>query len=105
MNSPLLQNPKEMNLAKPPLVTLIGGFLGAGKTTAINALAQRFQQTGLKSAVITNDQAPNLVDTTIVRAAGQEVEEVSGGCFCCKLTGLLGASQRVVQWCGTVLPC
>ena len=44
---------------------MIGGFLGAGKTTAVAAVAQHFAAQGLRVGLITNDQGSELVDTTI----------------------------------------
>ncbi len=46
---------------------LIGGFLGAGKTTAVAALAARLSKKGLKVGLITNDQGQELVDTAMLR--------------------------------------
>ena len=42
---------------------MIGGFLGAGKTTAVSALAQHLTAAGLRVGLITNDQGSELVDT------------------------------------------
>lgn len=84
---------------------LIGGFLGAGKTTAITALANRLRSRGQRAAVITNDQAPNLVDTAVVRAAGQDAEEVAAGCFCCRFTDFLDAAERAARYGPDVLLC
>ncbi|MCX5659475.1 MAG: cobalamin biosynthesis protein P47K [Planctomycetota bacterium] len=81
-------------MAKPRFV-MIGGFLGAGKTTAIVKLAEHLRATGRRAGVITNDQSVNLVDTARVRAAGIAVEEITGGCFCCKFDSVVGASQRL----------
>ena len=67
---------------------LVGGFLGAGKTTAIGQLAKQYQEQGLKVGVVTNDQADGLVDTGNLRGQGVTVEEVSGACFCCKFNDL-----------------
>ena len=62
---------------------IVGGFLGAGKTTAILSMAKHFMQTGLKIGIVTNDQGSQLVDTHFLRANGLEVLSVEGGCFCC----------------------
>ncbi len=74
---------------------MIGGFLGAGKTTAILKLATYLQQRNLKAAMITNDQSIDLVDTGRARAADRPVEEVTGGCFCCKFDTLMQAAQNL----------
>jgi hypothetical protein len=44
-------------MEKRPAVFLVGGFLGAGKATAISALAKLFAKRCLKATAITNDQA------------------------------------------------
>ncbi|MGH7150452.1 MAG: GTP-binding protein, partial [Planctomycetota bacterium] len=62
---------------------VVGGFLGAGKTTALLRLGKRVHDRGRKVGLITNDQAANLVDTGTLRVRGFRVEEVAGACFCC----------------------
>jgi Ni2+-binding GTPase involved in maturation of urease and hydrogenase len=74
---------------------MIGGFLGAGKTTAILRLATYLQQRDMKAGLITNDQSIDLVDTGRARAADRPVEEVTGGCFCCKFDTLMQAAQNL----------
>src|SRR5882762_8074885 len=41
---------------------MIGGFLGAGKTTAVARLAKHLSNLGVRVGLITNDQGQNLVD-------------------------------------------
>ena len=67
---------------------MIGGFLGAGKTTAIGRLAKHYTDQGLRVGVVTNDQAFGLVDTMSLQAQGFDVGEVPGACFCCKFNDL-----------------
>lgn len=67
---------------------MIGGFLGAGKTTTIARLAKHYTERGLKVGIVTNDQAHGLVDTMSLRAQGFDVGEVTGACFCCKFNDL-----------------
>ncbi len=69
---------------------MIGGFLGAGKTTTISRLAREYQHQGKRVGVVTNDQASNLVDTNTLRSQGLRVEEVPGACFCCRFDELVG---------------
>ena len=76
---------------------LVGGFLGAGKTTLLARAAERLSLRGLRVALITNDQATNLVDTEALRRAGQEVKEVSGACFCCAFNKLLYTCDKLVS--------
>ena len=68
---------------------IVGGFLGAGKTTALRALAEFYRSKGRIIGLITNDQATGLVDTQVLSMGGMEVQEVSGSCFCCDFNGLM----------------
>ena len=83
-------------MSKPRLI-LVGGFLGAGKTTLLGKAAQALTQRGLKVGLITNDQAGDLVDTEYLRRLGFGVREVAGGCFCCKFTDLVSASNALLE--------
>ncbi len=74
---------------------MIGGFLGAGKTTALSQIAQRLHARGFRVGLITNDQSTGLVDTTILSGRGFPTEEISGGCFCCKFNSLMQAAERL----------
>jgi len=79
---------------------MVGGFLGAGKTTTIARLARHYQSQGLKVGIVTNDQATDLVDTNSLRAQGFDVGEVPGACFCCnfnKLTETVGQLEKSVR--------
>lgn len=73
----------------------VGGFLGAGKTALLWEAAQRLARRGLRVGLITNDQAPDLVDTAFLSRSGARVAEVCGSCFCCNFQGLLDAMDRV----------
>lgn len=68
---------------------MVGGFLGAGKTTTIGRLARFYMSRGQRVGLVTNDQAQDLVDTFSLREQGFAVEEVAGACFCCKFDELL----------------
>src|SRR2546430_4679588 len=93
----MLPSIKCFNLAIPREIPMpdaryimIGGFLGAGKTTAMLRLAEKLVRDGLRVGLITNDQSSGLVDTTLVRASGLPVEEITGGCFFLPFSSLLG---------------
>ncbi|MGQ9462895.1 MAG: GTP-binding protein [Candidatus Fervidibacter sp.] len=91
-----LQKPKDLKARKPIQVIFTGGFLGAGKTTALGAIARRLLQQGLTVGLVTNDQAANLVDTVIVKELGVPVAEVAGGCFCCRFSDLVDATEQIL---------
>jgi len=74
---------------------MVGGFLGAGKTTAIGHLARRLADGGSRVGLITNDQGAGLVDSKNLRAQGFAVEEIAGGCFCCRFDSLLTAARAL----------
>ncbi|MEO8367763.1 MAG: GTP-binding protein [Candidatus Solibacter sp.] len=78
-----------------PVIVLVGGFLGAGKTTLILAAAQLLQRSGVPVAVVLNDQADDMVDTRFVQSQGVVTDQVAGGCFCCRFPDLIDALDRL----------
>lgn len=76
---------------------MIGGFLGAGKTTTVARLAEYLTQKGLKVGLITNDQGRELVDTQMLRNRGFATEEIPGGCFCCRFNSLVDAATKLTD--------
>jgi G3E family GTPase len=78
-------------------IVIIGGFLGAGKTTIINRLAKALNQSGKNIAIITNDQGETLVDTHFCMAHGMEVAEVQGGCLCCRFDDFMLSARSLVD--------
>jgi hypothetical protein len=82
-------------MARKPWLVLVGGFLGAGKTTLIVAAARELARRGMRSTAIMNDQGEGLVDTQFTQASGLPAEEVTGGCFCCRLSDLVAAAREL----------
>jgi G3E family GTPase len=78
-----------------PRFVMIGGFLGAGKTTTISRLARQYQDQGLRVGIVTNDQATDLVDTHTLRSQGFDVGEVPGSCFCCNFGALTSTVEAL----------
>ncbi len=74
---------------------MIGGFLGAGKTTTLGRLATHYREQGLNVGIVTNDQATDLVDTNTLRGMGFEVGEVAGACFCCNFDELISTMENL----------
>ena len=76
---------------------MIGGFLGAGKTTALLRLAEHLTANGRRVGLITNDQSSGLVDTALIGSHGYPVQEITGGCFCCRFNSLTAAAERLTE--------
>ena len=84
-------------MSKRPWLAVVGGFLGAGKTTLILAASRELAQRGLKTAVILNDQGDLLVDTQLARHNGLNAAEVTGGCFCCRFSELMRIADCLLK--------
>lgn len=80
---------------EPIQVGLVSGFLGAGKTTALQTISDRLTDQGYTVGMITNDQARGLVDTSILDTTAGTVVEIPGGCFCCNFEQLLNAAHSI----------
>ena len=83
---------------------VIGGYLGAGKTTLVNHLLRHAgaaaQSGGRRIAVLVNDFGEISIDADLIEGAAGEVLSLAGGCICCSfgadLVGTLAAvAQRV----------
>ena len=68
-----------MNTDALPCV-LIGGWLGAGKTTLVNHLLRHAD--GRRLAVLVNDFGELGIDADLIEGASDEVLELAGGCIC-----------------------
>ena len=71
-------------------VTLLCGFLGAGKTTMMkHILETKHQDEDFKCAVIVNDMAALNIDKNLIDKSAlvqsDEVIAMQNGCFCCTL--------------------
>ena len=76
--------------------TVIGGYLGAGKTTLINQLLR--EANGRRIAVLVNDFGELTIDADLIEGADGTVMALAGGCVCCSFgADLIGTLQEVLQ--------
>ena len=78
-----------------PVYIMVGGFLGAGKTSTVSRLAQHYMSQGKRVGIVTNDQTTDLVDTHNLRSQGFDVGEVAGSCFCCNFDALTSTVETL----------
>lgn len=83
--------------ASPPTVpvTVIGGYLGAGKTTLVNHLLR--QANGLRLAVLVNEFGALPIDADLIESSDENVINIAGGCVCCSYGSDLMAALMDLQ--------
>ncbi len=73
-----------MNMNKERIpVTILTGFLGAGKTSLLNQLIKKHPEK--KFAIIENEFGETGIDGGLIKAASDAIFELSSGCICCTL--------------------
>jgi G3E family GTPase len=71
-------------------VVVLGGYLGAGKTTLVNHLLRH--AAGRRIAVMVNDFGDVGIDADLIVARDGDVVNLAGGCVCCSVgSDLVGA--------------
>lgn len=75
-------------------VAVIGGYLGAGKTTLVNGLLRRAE--GKRIAVLVNDFGDINIDADLIEARDDDLLALAGGCVCCSFgSDLMRALERM----------
>ena len=62
-------------------ITIIGGYLGAGKTTLVNHLLRNAD--GLRLAILVNEFGELPIDEDLIEAQDDDIISIAGGCVCC----------------------
>ncbi len=82
----------------PLPVTVLGGYLGAGKTTLINRWLRQAQASGQRIAVLVNDFGDIAIDADLIVGQRGDVLALAGGCVCCSIgSDLIGALLRLCE--------
>jgi G3E family GTPase len=77
-------------------VTLIGGFLGAGKATLLNHVLS--EEHGVRAAVLVNDFGAINIDAKLVVGVEGETVSLANGCVCCTIRDdLVGACLEMLR--------
>ncbi|MBK0114523.1 MULTISPECIES: CobW family GTP-binding protein [unclassified Delftia] len=78
----------------PIPMVVVGGYLGAGKTTMLNRLLERAD--GLRVAVLVNDFGEINIDAALIRTRSSDVLQLENGCICCSIGGRLAEALAAV---------
>lgn len=73
---------------------VVGGFLGAGKTSLISALARAYAGAGQSVMVLENEAGRAGLDSELLASQGIKVERMLGGCACCDLLPMLMTKMK-----------
>jgi G3E family GTPase len=75
-------------------VTLVAGYLGAGKTTLINRILSA--DPGKKITVMVNDFGAINIDARLIRSREGGIMQLANGCICCSIQSDLKAQLQAL---------
>ena len=90
----LLRFESETSIMK---IHLLSGFLGSGKTTAIQQACNELIKGENRVGVITNDQGIRLVDGDFFEHLNIPSRQVVNGCFCCNYNDFDSSIQSLIK--------
>jgi G3E family GTPase len=86
-------------------VTIVSGFLGAGKSTLVQRWLEELPRN--ETAVIVNERGEVGIDGELLAARVAQIREITGGCVCCKtqaeLSSALAELSAIVPRLGRIL--
>lgn len=84
-----------MSLEKIP-VTIVSGYLGAGKTTLVNRLIADNPHTAI--GIVVNEFGDIGIDGDLIEADLDAVIEITNGCICCTVrTDLVNSVLKLID--------
>lgn len=83
-----------MNVEQKTAVTVIGGYLGAGKTTLVNHVLRSADS---RVAVLVNDFGDVNIDADLIKRQDGDTIELANGCICCSLVDGLAAAMNSIS--------
>lgn len=76
-------------------VTVIGGYLGSGKTTLVNHILTEATE---RIVVLVNDFGDINIDVDLITSRGENTMELANGCICCSLIdGFAAALDTIIE--------
>ena len=78
-------------MSDPLPVTVIGGYLGAGKTTLVNHALRHAD--GQRLAILVNEFGALPIDEDLIEAQDDDLISIAGGCICCSFGSDLTAAM------------
>jgi G3E family GTPase len=91
----------DLDAARATPVTVLTGFLGAGKTTLVNRILA--EDHGLRIAVLVNDFGEVDIDSQLIVGVESGMVSLANGCVCCEVRDdLIGAIDSVLAQDGDI---
>jgi len=75
-------------------VTVIGGYLGSGKTTLVNHILREADE---RIVVLVNDFGAINIDADLITARSEDTLELANGCICCSLVDGFAAALDTIS--------
>ena len=74
-------------------VTVIGGYLGSGKTTLVNHILRNATE---RIAILVNDFGDINIDADLIESRGEDTISLANGCICCSLVEGFGVALNTI---------
>src|SRR3989338_5859434 len=74
-------------------IAIISGYLGSGKTTLLKRIIENLDR---KFAILMNEFGEVSIDAQIIKGRNVDIQELTGGCVCCSLTGEFEAAIKEI---------